>query len=201
MKAGDGPSATEASSPAGEAKADSIPATDTYTVTLRGLPERFTGLRLETIPDDRLSRGGAGYAKGGNFVLTHLSAAIVDADGQILRRLELQRAEADFEQTGFKASDVLSRKPNSKKGWAVSPKLKEAHWLQVRTLRPESLRPGEQLRLTIEQSYGGQHLLGRFRFRVLTGDEAELHLPANIITALRMYPEKRTNETRDALFD
>jgi hypothetical protein len=201
VKAGDGPSATEASSPAGEAKADSIPATDTYTVTLRGLPERFTGLRLETIPDERLSRGGAGYAKGGNFVLTHLSAAIVDADGQILRRLELQRAEADFEQTGFKASDVLSRKPNSKKGWAVSPKLKEAHWLQVRTLRPESLRPGEQLRLTIEQSYGGQHLLGRFRFRVLTGDEAELHLPANIITALRMYPEKRTNETRDALFD
>jgi hypothetical protein len=200
-KAIEDPSATELASPSGDEKAGKIPATDTYTVTVSGLPEKFTGLRLETIPDRRLGRGGAGLSSGGNFVLTHLSAAIVDADGQIRRELGLQRPEADFEQTGFKAADVLNRKPNSKKGWAVSPKLKEAHWLQVRTLRPESLRPGEQLRVTIEQSYGGQHLLGRFRFRALTGDEAELHLPASIITALRMYPEKRTNETRDALFD
>ena len=177
-----------------------FPVVDTYSFTIGELPEKLTGLRLETIPDKSLPKGGAGLASGGNFVVTRLSAEIVDRQGSPVRVLELQKATADFEQTGFKAADAVTGKANNKKGWAVSPKVDKPHWLQVRTLFPVTLHDGQRIRLKIEQSYGSQHLLGHFRMKAITGDESELHLPKEIVNALKMYPEKRTNETKDSLF-
>jgi mono/diheme cytochrome c family protein len=178
-----------------------FPATDTFHVTVGGLPERLTGLRLESIPHASFGKGGAGLSGGGNFVITRLSAEIVDEQDHVVRGLELQKATADFEQTGFKAVDAIGGKANSKKGWAISPKVDKPHWLQVRTLSPLTLEEGQRLRLIIEQSYGGKHVLGRFRVRAVTGDELELGFPKEIVNSLKMYPEKRTNETRDSLFD
>ncbi len=75
------------------------------------------------------------------------------------------------------------------------------HWIQARTQYPITLDAGQRLRVTIDQVYGGQHLLGRFAIRALTGDERDLHLPREIVNFLKMYPEKRINDTRDSLFD
>jgi hypothetical protein len=178
-----------------------IPETDTYTLEIHGLPEKFTGLRLETFPDKETGKGVSGFHSGGNFVVSRIAAVIIGENGQVVRNLPLQDAVADFQQTGFKAADVLGKKPNNKKGWAVSPKAREAHWLQVRTEQVESIAAGQSLRLTIEQLYGGKHLIRKFRIRAVTGDELELHLPKNVVQALKMYPEKRTNETRATLFE
>ncbi|HLN32836.1 MAG TPA: DUF1553 domain-containing protein [Gemmataceae bacterium] len=49
------------------------PPHDTYTISGRTDLHGLTALRLETIPDPTLPRGGAGRAADGNFVLSHLS--------------------------------------------------------------------------------------------------------------------------------
>ncbi|MDZ4852772.1 MAG: DUF1549 and DUF1553 domain-containing protein, partial [Pirellulaceae bacterium] len=189
------------SEPVPEIVSSTIPATDVYSVTISAWPKKITGFRLETFPDDSFGKGHSGLSSKGNFVITRLSAEIVDLQGKKIRNIDLQNAQADFEQTGFKAADALSNKANGKKGWAVSPKFNAPHWIQARTAFPITLSEGEQIRIKIEQSYGTQHLIGRFRVRAITGDDRELHLTKEIVNALKMYPEKRTNETRDTLFD
>ena len=69
------------------------------------------------------------------------------------------------------------------------------------TTAPVTLKPAERVELVIEQLYGGRHTLGRFRIKALTGDAAELSLPAEIVGALKMYPEKRVAATQQQLFD
>jgi Protein of unknown function (DUF1553)/Protein of unknown function (DUF1549)/Planctomycete cytochrome C len=178
-----------------------LPATDIYAIVIEGLPEDFSGFRIESVPDTEVEKSRAGLAKNGNFVISRISAEIIDSEGKKVRELPLQNAEASFEQTGFKAADALAKKTNSKKGWAISPRLTQAHWWQARTNAAIKLKSHERVRLTIEQAFGDQHLLGRFRIRVLTGDTRDLHLTKEIINALKMYPEKRINDTRDTLFD
>ncbi len=178
-----------------------VPATDTYSLLIDGLPENFSGFRIESAPDKAVEKSRAGLSKNGNFVISRVSAEIVNPEGERVRELPLQSAEASFEQTGFKAADALAKKANTKKGWAISPRLTQPNWWQARTNAAIKLKPNERVRLTVEQAYGDQHLLGRFRVRVLTGDTRDLHLTKEIINALKMYPEKRINETRDTLFN
>ncbi|MFN9412818.1 MAG: PSD1 and planctomycete cytochrome C domain-containing protein [Pirellula sp.] len=184
-----------------EDKGKETPETDTYTLTLSKLPADLTGLRLETIPDEGLPKGGSGLAANGNLVVSHVAAQIIDREGTVVRELPLQRAEADFEQKDFKAADTIAKKVDPKKGWAVSPKQSEPHWLQWRTKGPTTLQDGERLRLKVAQLHGKEHLLGRFRIKAITGDSRDLHLTKEVINALKMYPEKRLYETRMLLFD
>ena len=186
---------------ASPAKPEAAGDVDTYEVTLLTKASGITGFRIDSVVDPSLPKKGAARAADGNFVITHLTAMVVDADGKKLRDIPLQRATADFEQTGFKAADVLSATPNPKKGWGVGPKVEEAHFLQVRTTGPLSLAANERVRLTIEQNYGKGHILARFKARVITGDDRDLHLPPEVVTALKMYPEKRVATTKATLFD
>jgi hypothetical protein len=174
---------------------------DVYTLTLDKLPADLTGLRLETVVDDALPKKSAARSDHGNFVVTQFRAEVIDAAGKKLRDLPLQRATADFEQTGFKAADALTASTNSKKGWAVVPQVDKPHWLQVRTMQAVTLAADERLRVVIEQNYGTRHTLGRFRVRAVTGDARDLHLPTEVVNGLKLYAEKRTYETRQRLFD
>jgi len=174
--------------------------TDTYTITLGKVPDELTGLRLDVFSDPSLG-DKLGRSPNGNFVVTRLRAAVFDAQGKVVRDVPLQRATADFEQSGYKAADALTEVANTKKGWGILPQVDKHHYLQVRTLEPLNLGQEQTLRVVIEQNYGNRHTIGRFRLQALTGDGRELHLPDDVVKALRMYPEKRVNETRQLLFD
>jgi mono/diheme cytochrome c family protein len=179
---------------------EKIPATDVYTILLHDLPQDLTGFRLEVFPDESRPKKQVGLSSGGNFVITNLRAEAIDSQGRTLRSVPLQFATADFEQQGYKAADVLTP-AGTKKGWAVSGQVEKPHYLQVRTKKPLSLADGERLQLVVEQKYGAQHLLARLSVRAVTGDGELLHIPDEVVKALRMYPEKRVNETRQLLFD
>jgi len=177
------------------------PEVDSLSCTLVNLPAEFTGIRLETLPDSGLPRGGAGLSADGAFVVTRLAADVVDARGTVLRPLPLQRAFADEEADGFAAAGVLAAAADPARGWGDGLAFDAPHHLQVRTHGRVSLAPGESVRLRIEERSGGARLLGRFRVRAVVGDWDDLHLPAKVATGLREYPEKRTSETRQRLFD
>ena len=183
------------------ADAAKVPATDVYTITLKDLPKDLTGFRIEAFPEESLPKKSVGLASGGNFVVTQLRAEVIDAEGKKLRDVPLQFATSDYDQSGYKAADVLAASNNTKKGWAVGGQVEKPHYLQVRTKEQFNLADGERLQLVLEQKYGTQHLLARFKVRTIIGDGALLHIPDEVVKALRMYPEKRVNETRQLLFD
>ena len=174
--------------------------TDVYTVTLANVPTDLTGLRLEAIPDPSLPKQGPGRSANGNFVVTQLRVDVTDRQGKVVRSVPVQRASADFEQRGYKASDAISATVNKKKGWGVLPAVGKKHYLQVRTTEPLTLSDDQQLQVVIEQHYGAGHTLGRFRLQAVTGDARDLQLPEAVVQALKQYPEKRVYETRQQLF-
>jgi mono/diheme cytochrome c family protein len=187
--------------------AAAVPATDTYTLTFESKLPSLTGLRLDAVPDDALPKKMHGLGAEGNFVITGLKAEITDAAGKQFRPLKLQRATADATDSGFKAIDVLEaaapKKGEVRKtGWSLGVgKFTTAHYLQVRFMEPLTLKSGERISLTVEQLNGERRILGRFKLQALTGDAAELHIPAEVAAALKMYPEKRVAKTRETLFE
>jgi hypothetical protein len=204
------------------------PATDTYIVTATTSEKDLTGFRLEVYADEALPAKGPGRAPNGNFVLTAFRAFIVDESGK-QTPITLQRAEAKFSQPGFDAANAigstaaqpLTRKEKAKlakqgkavvekaaeepggkkKGWATLGKTGETNMLTVRTTAPLTLAAGQSLRFELEQDYGNKHTIGRFALFGITGDSRGLHLPANIVADLDMYPEKRVANTKAELFD
>ncbi len=194
--------ARDGASKAAETKPSSTAGdTDTYEITFAAGSTDITGFRVDSIVDPSLPKKSAARAADGNFVVTRLSAAVVDGRGRTLREVRLQRAAADFEQAGFKAAGVVAAVADPKTGWGVAPKVDAGHYVQVRTTEPLTLAKHERLQLSIEQNFGKQHVLGRFKVRLISGDAKELHLPAEVVSALKMYPEKRVAATKAVLFD
>ncbi len=79
-------------------------------------------------------------------------------------------ASADFEQSGFPATSVVSSKIDPKTGWAVAPQQASAHELTLSFQAPLQLSDGV-LTVTLRQmSEHKQHLLNRFRIAMTADD-------------------------------
>lgn len=93
-------------------------------------------------------------------------------------------ALADYEQSGFEASNFLSAKS---KGWAVGGAHDKPHTLTLLTSSPIAVPTGAVLRVTLDQkSEHKRHTLGNFRLSV-SGDarvQQAAKTPANVIAAL-----------------
>ena len=144
---------------------------ETTTLTSRLDPAHLgtlSAIRLETIPDSRLPRAGAGRAPDGNFVVTEVILELATASSpEKLKRIVLHRPQADFAQAGGRYdakyaidNDVAS----NNRGWAVSNKTAENHWAIFEAKEPVVLTEPMIATVKIEQRFnGGKHALGRFR--------------------------------------
>ncbi len=99
------------------------PTEEVYGLTLTVDLPRFTGLRLEALPDKSHPKKGVGRSvNDGNFVLSSIKVQAGYASGQI-SEIELTGAKADFSQEGYPVEHAIKNKnPDRKKhGWAISP--------------------------------------------------------------------------------
>lgn len=156
------------------------PERDSYRLEWTNRLSGAVGLRIEALPDDSLPSHGPGRAANGNFVLTELIAR-VEKDGQAVRRLAFQSAQASFEQrelagdniygrwSAYSAidGDVLGNSP----GWAILPQVGRRQDLMVGFHEPLTLGPGENLILELRQDHGN-HALGCFRVSVSSDSES-----------------------------
>jgi hypothetical protein len=79
---------------------DVRPEKDTYTITAPvSLPE-LKALRLDVLSDDSLPMKGPGRQDNGNLHLSEFEAYVVDAGSTERRRLKIQKATADWDQSG-----------------------------------------------------------------------------------------------------
>lgn len=170
------------------------PAADVYTIASTPEAGAFCALRLEVLPDDRLSNKGPGRSANGNFVLTDVR---VNLGGKPLR---LKGASADFSQQDYAVALAIDDQPST--GWAIYPETGKPHTAVFALETPARL--DGKTPLTIElafESQFGQHQIGKFRL-ALTGDSQPLGrapLPETIVKALASAPAKRSAAERDEL--
>ncbi len=141
--------------------------TDTYTATIETDLARIEYVRLEVLPDGKLSRNGPGRSDGGNFVLNEvtLTAAPQDDPGDV-QAVKITKAEADFSQDGFGVGAAVDGDP--KTGWAIATGGKsDVQRTATFTLAaPLAFERGTRLTLRLEQSFGERHTIGRLRLSV-----------------------------------
>ena len=180
------------------------PPVSEYEVNYRtGLP-KVTGIKLEVLPDKSLGANGPGRTKHGNFVLNEVrvyATANKDFDSKSMRPLKLASAKSDYSQKDWPAKNAIDGKGgagNKGTGWAVGNQYGKAHWLVVTFAKPVEIESGVNLHIVLDQEYGTQHTIGRFRINARTGQEATDGIPANIVAFLKKTDE-RTSEESNAL--
>lgn len=138
------------------------PAVDTYTVEIDLAPGRVTGLTIEVSAE---SGGlGPGRSDKGNFVLSEAIATLPVQGEEKPRDVKFARADADAVNTGFEAEKAIDGDP--KTGWAIDghgvDKL-APHALSLWFAEPLELASPARLTLRLDQQYGRNHTIARFR--------------------------------------
>jgi mono/diheme cytochrome c family protein len=184
----------------------SVPDISEYTVTAKTDLTNITGFRLEALTDANLPSSGPGRASNGNFVLTEFTVeaapATPDAKTNVV---PLQNATADFSQPGCPVTAAIDGMTTNRTGWAVEdvPGRRNLDRQAVfETREPVGFKGGTFLKFTLNQTYGGQHTIGRFRLSVTTGPRP---LRADPLTPhareiLAVTAESRTHEQELELF-
>ena len=136
------------------------PLTETYTVETDAPSGAVTGFRLEVLPGEN-GKEGPGRSGNGNFVLTEFSLKLVPANGGEPRVIALQNANADFSQKSWDVAGAIDGKPET--GWAITPQARRRHVAVFECAEPLTATPGDKLVFTLEQAFGNQHTILRFR--------------------------------------
>ncbi|GAB4138016.1 MAG: PSD1 and planctomycete cytochrome C domain-containing protein [Planctomycetaceae bacterium] len=174
------------------------PDTDTYILEARPLNTEITGFRIEALADKRLPNRGPGRTAHGNFVLTYFRIDPIPLPNVRIRPApKFTKATHSFAQNKFPASKALERNP--KTGWAISPQMGKNHHATFVLERPWGQGGLRAIRITLEQNYGGNHVLGMFRVKAMTGTQPQSTLPKEILSALAVSPSNRNAKQKAAL--
>ncbi len=162
---------------------------DSAKYTIEGTTDvsKVTGIRLEVLPHDSLNAKGPGRTAHGNFVLNEVRLyASSEPAWTPDQKKVLADATADFSQEGWAvagAIDGVEGVGKSGTGWAISPKFGSPHTATFALDQP--LEPGESnLQIVLNQTYGSQHTVGRFRVHVVTGRLPGTGMPEEIRSIL-----------------
>lgn len=175
-----------------------VPQIDTYTVVAKTNLKGITAVRLEALTDPSLPNRGPGRSDGGNFVINQFKVVAAPAsDPGKGQPVPLKDAKATFEQGGYGVKGAIDDNPAT--GWAIFPKVGQPQTAVFFTKSPIT-QEGEDLLLTItmDQTYGQQHVLGRFRLSITTDPDPKLadSLPGPILAIVKTPAEKRTDEQK-----
>ena len=173
------------------------PERDTYTLSLTPGLSKITAFRLEVLTDAMLPFEGPGRCDNGNLHLNEVRVSLVAKDKA--ETIPIRAAVADFDQAGWTVNMAIDGKPAT--AWGIHPAVGKPHQAVFAFARPVHVPPGGQLRVVLEQTHGGGHLIGRLRLAV-TGDanpEGRGVLPAEIAAICATLDGKRSAAQRTTL--
>ncbi len=171
------------------------PAADLYTVTAEAkLQGGVTGIRLEALADPTLPKKGPGRSGNGNFVLNELrvSARPLEKADAKPKAVKLAHAKATFEQPGFPAANAIDGDPTT--GWAVLGGTGRDQSAVFVFDKPVPAAEGLALTVVMDQRFGGNHTLGKFRLSVTTDPDPKAAPPvtADVAKMLQTPADKRS---------
>ncbi len=167
---------------------ENSPETETCTVVFNNVPQGVTGLRLELLPHETLPENGPGRAFNGNCVLNELTAT--DANGT---PVAFKGASASWQQGGFGVADAIDGNTAGNTGWAVLPQTGQHQAAVFETANPEAIAAGP-LTVTLQQAFGSQHTIGRFRVAVCQAFPLPRDRAVQIDETLALPAGERTQE-------
>jgi hypothetical protein len=178
------------------AEAGKSPDRDTYTVVGAASLKQIAALRLEVLTDPSLPAAGPGRNVVGNFVLNQLTVTVAPkSDPTKTQPVAFASAKASFEQEGYPVGGATDDKPET--GWALfggTGKPQTAWFFPAKPLPAGDV----VLTATLDQQFGQQHTIGRFRLSVTDDPEAVKRpgesVPAAVAAGLKTPPDKRTPE-------
>jgi len=173
-------------------------ATDTYTLSFTTRVPKITAFRLEVFPDPSLPAQGPGRAAHGNFVLSDFKVTAVSAGGAP-QQVELAAPSADFSQDQWPVAAAIDA--DLKTGWGIAPQFGKRHVAVFETKSDLDSSGETTFSIALDQQYGMQHTIGRFRLSVTTMPRP-VKLEAisdDIATILVKSGEARTADDRKAL--
>jgi tetratricopeptide (TPR) repeat protein len=154
------------------------PDQDIYTLTAPIAGGPVGGLRLETIPDERLNED-AGFLNGA-FFLTEIEAAVEARDGGTDRLLAIKNSFADFAHVDYPVSRAFDHDPTT--SWVPWPRVSEPHTAVFEFQSLSAAQDGSQ-RLKVRLESGShmypQRNLRRFRLSVT-------NRPAGLVAAAQV---------------
>ena len=181
------------------------PATAEYEVNFQTKLPKITGIKIEVLPDPSLGAQGPGRTPHGNFVLNDVRIYATDRDDfpkDHLRLLKLAKATADYSQKDWPANAAIDGKIGTGKdgtGWAVGGAYGKPHHLIVTLAEPVEFKTGVNLHIVLDQKYGSQHTIGRFRITARTGEEAGDGIPETVLKVLAKNTDTRSKEDTEIL--
>jgi Protein of unknown function (DUF1553)/Protein of unknown function (DUF1549)/Planctomycete cytochrome C len=118
------------------------------------------------------------------------------------RPITFTAAFADFNQDGFNANNLIAKKLDVAKGWAIGGATGRDHQLTLVPSESAAIAPGSRLKIQLlHQSPHIQHVLGKFRIKV-TGD-AQIHkwaaIPVEIQSIVLKIESDRSPEQTEKL--
>ncbi|MEK0446553.1 MAG: hypothetical protein RLZZ399_1874 [Verrucomicrobiota bacterium] len=166
-----------------------VPASDTYTITVKMPAGEMNGLRLEALASERIPTKGPGLSDSGNFILTQVT---LKEGAEVLKIAE---ASASFEQKGQPARAAIDDKARGvQKGWGVLGKSGVDQFLYLELATP--LAGEKTITLVLKQTAGERQLLGKFRIAATQAPtpirSPNVQFPADVLTAVKLAREKRS---------
>ncbi|MFK7849794.1 MAG: PSD1 and planctomycete cytochrome C domain-containing protein [Akkermansiaceae bacterium] len=170
------------------------PVTDSYVVTAAPKIRTVTALKLELLPHESLPKNGPGrQPENGNLHLNAITCQLFEAGSKTPVNLPIASATADFNQDGWTVAHVLDADPRT--AWGIHPKEGEKHEAIFVLEKPAQLKPGAHLAVTMTQSHGDQHVIGRFRLSVSDAPaEHAVVLPPEVRKALEKPEAERSTD-------
>jgi hypothetical protein len=177
------------------------PDRDTYVVTLKTTRTAIRAIKLEALTDPSLpgTGPGRGDAVRSNFVLNTFSITAAPAGGGTAVPVKLIKARADFSQARFEVGGAIDADPMT--AWAIAPRFRQPHWAVFETAEPVGFDSGTVFTVTLVQNFGQSRTIGRLRLSAITGDPSGPAVPAGLVEALKVAPEKRTAAQAKLILD
>ena len=165
----------------------------------------LTGIRLEVLPDDSLGAKGPGRSPHGNFVLNDVRVyANTTRDFKSTKPLKLAHAVASHEQSGWPAKNAIDGKVAPEKkgtGWSVANQFGKSNHLTITFAESVKAESDTFLHIVLDQKYGSQHTIGRFRISAQTGHKPGDRIPSGIAKILNKPTDQRSADERRTLLD
>ncbi len=162
----------------------------------------ITGVMLEVLPDDSLPQFGPGRQKDGNFVLSEIELKWSSGTNKPDMAAKFTDARADFSQTDFPPTAAIDGKIEAgKNGWAIggAPGT-QRHTAMFKLEKPITSTNGVMLRFVLQQQFGQDFLIGRFRLYLTTSaTPLDVGLPESVLNAVRAPAGQRKPEHASAL--
>ena len=164
----------------------------------------ITGVMLEVLPEEKLPQFGPGRSKDGNFVLSELELQWAAGTNAPDTAAKFTEARADFSQNNYAVTQAIDGKvENGRNGWAIAgaPAI-QRHTATFKLGQPIASTNGVTLRFSLQQHFGEEFLLGKFRlYLTASSDPLDFGLPETVVQAARSPAGQRTPEQASAILD